>query len=423
MHSRPSKCASRSAFTLIELLVVIAIIAILAVVVVLTLNPAEMLRQARDANRLSDLATINSALNLYTTDQSGSSGFSLGNASSVYLSLPDASNTCNNLGLATTSGNFAYACSTSTSSRNINNSGWIPVNFSLISSGSPLGSLPVDPVNQSSSGLYYTYYTNGNQFEVTSLFESQKNKTQYGQKPIVQSYPEVNAQGSSLTINPLFNPSGLVGYWPMDEGSGSSTQDLSGNNNLGTWSGAAAGTNNTYYATGKVGSYAGYFNGINNSITLPTLSVNSVSIAGWLSPGALTQYYNAFVILSDSTSANVIGIRIDQSTPVSVELLLNISSTNVVDKVGSLKLTSGYNFITMTFDASAHAYAIYINGQLSDSGTFSGSLLASYSKNCMSCINGVIANNYAPFNGLDDVRIYNRALSAAEVQALYNAEK
>ena len=52
-------------FTLIELLIVIAIIAILAVVVVLTLNPAELLRQARDSNRISDFATIKSALALY----------------------------------------------------------------------------------------------------------------------------------------------------------------------------------------------------------------------------------------------------------------------------------------------------------------------------------------------------------------------
>jgi prepilin-type N-terminal cleavage/methylation domain-containing protein len=49
---------SRSAFTLIELLVVIAIIGMLAVVVILTLNPVELFRQARDSNRLSDLATL-----------------------------------------------------------------------------------------------------------------------------------------------------------------------------------------------------------------------------------------------------------------------------------------------------------------------------------------------------------------------------
>ncbi|KKW47096.1 MAG: hypothetical protein UY99_C0042G0007, partial [Parcubacteria group bacterium GW2011_GWA1_59_11] len=43
----------RSSFTLIELLVVIAIVAILSAVVIITLNPAELLKQSRDSNRLS----------------------------------------------------------------------------------------------------------------------------------------------------------------------------------------------------------------------------------------------------------------------------------------------------------------------------------------------------------------------------------
>ena len=60
----------REGFTLIELLVVIAIIAILSVVVVLTINPAEMLRQSRDTQRISDLNTLKSALNLYLVDSS-----------------------------------------------------------------------------------------------------------------------------------------------------------------------------------------------------------------------------------------------------------------------------------------------------------------------------------------------------------------
>ena len=77
----------RGGFTLIELLIVIAIIAILAVAVVITLNPAEMLAQGRDANRLSDLSTFNSAMNLYNEDAGGSVSF--GTAGTTYISIPD----------------------------------------------------------------------------------------------------------------------------------------------------------------------------------------------------------------------------------------------------------------------------------------------------------------------------------------------
>ena len=55
-------------FTLVELLIVIAILAVLSVTVVVVLNPAELLKQARDSTRISDLASINSAIALYLTD-------------------------------------------------------------------------------------------------------------------------------------------------------------------------------------------------------------------------------------------------------------------------------------------------------------------------------------------------------------------
>ncbi|MGA2113123.1 MAG: prepilin-type N-terminal cleavage/methylation domain-containing protein [Bryobacteraceae bacterium] len=61
----------RKAFTLIELTVVIAILAILATVVVLTLNPAGLLQESRDASRLSDMATLNNAVSYSLADNAG----------------------------------------------------------------------------------------------------------------------------------------------------------------------------------------------------------------------------------------------------------------------------------------------------------------------------------------------------------------
>jgi len=182
---------SHKGFTLIELLVVIAIIAILAVVVVLTLNPAELLRQSRDSNRLSDLATLTSAINLYNTDQGGVLGYSLGLSSSTYLSITDPSATttagtnCGGLGGNIATNTVYFNCPASSTSRNVNATGWIPINFTKISAGTPIGSLPIDPTNTTSSNLYYTYQTNGNTFRIGALPESQKYQGSLGQSPLM----------------------------------------------------------------------------------------------------------------------------------------------------------------------------------------------------------------------------------------------
>lgn len=200
----------RKGFTLIELLVVIAIIAILAVVVVLTLNPAQLLAQSRDANRVSDMATLNSALNLYITDQAGSSNFTLGNASSVYISLPDSSSTCGSWGLAALPTGYSYGCASKSNYKNASSTGWIPVTFQNISAGVPFGSLPTDPTNQSSSKLFYTYTTNGSQFELTAAVESQKQKAAL----TGNTNPFALESGSNLSLAP-FDPSSNFGYDPL----------------------------------------------------------------------------------------------------------------------------------------------------------------------------------------------------------------
>lgn len=188
---------NRKGFTLIELLVVIAIIAVLAVVVVLTLNPAELLRQARDSNRLSDFATLKSALSLYATDVvtstnlNGTAGMTGNGAYDLYLyqtsgnNAPTAMATYNTT--STVQGSWGFlggeAAATTTAQgaagRAVNGTGWIPVNFGAISSGAPLAALPVDPSNSyggtASSSLYaYVYAASSTVYKLTTRMESTK---------------------------------------------------------------------------------------------------------------------------------------------------------------------------------------------------------------------------------------------------------
>ncbi|MBI2048905.1 MAG: type II secretion system protein [Candidatus Liptonbacteria bacterium] len=154
---------TKKGFTLIELLVVIAIIAVLSVVVILTLNPAEILRQARDSNRISDLSTLKSGISFFLSDVSTSSS-ALGVSGRCYMAAPGSS-TCS---WFTTAASYA-----TTTVRTVNGAGWIPINFNAISSGAPFGNLPADPTNNAS--YFYSYIANATSgFKLAARMESTK---------------------------------------------------------------------------------------------------------------------------------------------------------------------------------------------------------------------------------------------------------
>ncbi len=164
----------RGGFTLIELLIVIGIIAILATTVVLVLNPTQLLREARDGKRVTELKTIKDGLSLAIVQIPP---LDLGDTSKVYVSLPDDSSptsTCpsHNLPSLTGSGK-TYQCANSSQYQLTNGNGWIPVNFDQLPL-KVLSKLPIDPVNSNSnnSGLYYTYSPGS--FELNARLESNK---------------------------------------------------------------------------------------------------------------------------------------------------------------------------------------------------------------------------------------------------------
>lgn len=415
-HSRLaviSRRISRSGFTLIELLVVIAIIAILAVVVVLTLNPAQLLAQSRDANRVSDMATLNSAINLYETDQGGSLGYSLGTANTSYLSVPDSSTSCADLGLP--SGPYGYYCA---STRNTSGSGWIPINFQSISAGAPFGSLPIDPTNQTSSNLYYTYETDGSKYTLTAFMESQKYAKNMESTGGVD--PALYEIGSGIASLPDVGR-GLVGYWPLNEGSGSTAIDWSGDHVTGIWGGSAVGSFG-YYSLGHVWQWGGTFDGTTTYISLPTSQLANFPV-GSSAPYTVTAWVN----LPSCPHTN--GFLIDyfngsaagQARGFAINNACNLGFAGGGDDYySSLTVpTNTWHFIAVEY-LGGISLLFYLDGS-SARGTIATPLGS-----------GTITNGYIGvwdgsgqnFIGtLNDLRVYNRALSAAEIQEIYNAEE
>ncbi len=417
---------ARRGFTLIELLVVIAIVAVLAVVVILVLNPAALIQQSRDSNRLSDVASINSALSLYLADASINGTVSLGSSSVVYVSLADPTATstagdhCEGLGLLTLPPAYSYHCASSSTYRMTNATGWIPVNFAAMSNGSPFGQLPVDPTNTSSSRLYYTYTTNGSQHEVTAVPESSKYKLGGAADAVGtsgSSLATVMAKGTNLSLEPLdYGDSSLAGYWTFDEGAGTAVYDYSGNNATGTWSGTG-----THWISGKIGSYSGQFatttSDYVNISNAGTLNVTQFTVAYWWNPAGLVAWAGPI----GNRLAGKNGFQIVNDTASLVAYTPHLVIWNGTSETAQFKASpisslpfSDYVYVVWTYDGTSAQ--LYANG-IPQATT--SSAITSYGPT------GVfLGRGFGYTNGpIDDVRIYSRALSVAEVAALYAGAK
>ena len=165
-------------FTLVELLVVIAIIAILAAVVVLIINPLELTRRTRDSARLSDLASLQQAINVAVQEATDSGAAIL----------------CKSTG--------SYPCSgkSHVASRNSNGTGWVEVDLSSQKSVS-VPTLPVDPLNNAT--YHYTYCANSDAWEIDAVLESDKEKVRMSNDGGDENATDTTGRyevGSNLTL-------------------------------------------------------------------------------------------------------------------------------------------------------------------------------------------------------------------------------
>ena len=410
--------SNTKSFTLIELLIVIGVLAVLVAAIVVTLNPAQLLAQARDSKRQQDLSALNQSLNTITAlDQS----LFMGTSSIVYTSLPDSSSTCGSWNLPSLPSGWQYHCSPTTTLQNTDGNGWIPVNFKTTGVIS-LSSLPIDPINTSSTGLYYTYVSGGS-FELTAAFESSKFKLG-GDKDIVSTdgglYPDLYEVGSNLSLQPLdHGDTSLVGYWNFSNGTGTIAYDKSSSGTNIPWTGMPT------YSLRNVNSWAVL---VSNSNYLMTTTPSAMLINAFQGSFTISHWFNFVSVPSNGWQGVVCfrsspwpGFACTMNGSISLPLMNGVISHSNNSSNGTPSYTSSigaWHEITFVHDNIAlHDYE-YIDGSLfsdapsthfdpvsSPIGLYMGGLNASY--------NGYIS----------DVRIYNRALSASEVQALYNATK
>lgn len=171
-----SSLTKQKGFTLIELLVVIGILAILAVIVILYINPAEILAQSRDSQRLSDLGSIKSAIGLYlSTNISPPNNLEVGGVTTTLTTTgaacPFGVGQC-------TGGGFWVPVDSFAATSSVDGTGWVRVNLTNSSAGSSLAALPLDPTSDTNYYYGYTASSSEGAYKIGGRLESVKYQAQ-----------------------------------------------------------------------------------------------------------------------------------------------------------------------------------------------------------------------------------------------------
>ncbi|MDP3940909.1 MAG: DUF2341 domain-containing protein [bacterium] len=236
-----------------------------------------------------------------------------------------------------------------------------------------------------------------------SALSSSQVKTNYSARGSLKGSAAVlGAQDQSYLSN------GLVGYWKMDE-SASPAIDSSGNGNSGTWTGGATASSAAKFASGITLDGNGDYVAVANSSVYKLAS--NFTLSAWIKTG--TSVAATGTIFSTNTTKNF-GYDMEVLNTGIVEF--DIGPGTQISTNGSTNLHDNtWHHVVGTYDGSV--MVLYIDGNQVSRRNVTGSV--TYNATALHIGTSGAINNY--FNGvIDEVRIYNRGLSADEVANLYN---
>ena len=222
---------------------------------------------------------------------------------------------------------------------------------------------------------------------------------------------ELYREGAVLNKPP--NNLGLVGYWSFNEGTSTIATDFSGNGNHGVLTGSGLAWTN-----GKRGKGL-FFSGAENEYVRAGLSSNPTqfTMAGWvkldvtdtLGSVVMTTYPNGAVMLRlNSPPAADDGL---------VGIYWNGSTYRFVKANGVFLAGTGWHHVAYVADPANSRQEIFIDGV--SRGTANASDAINYVGDDQVQFGAECCNPALTFQGsMDEMRMYNRALTAGEVAAL-----
>jgi hypothetical protein len=195
-------------------------------------------------------------------------------------------------------------------------------------------------------------------------------------------------------------------WYKLNETSGTTATDAAGRHRNGTLTGGAT------WAAGKTGN-AVSLNGSGQYVAIPDFGAcNAFTLAAWVKANTLTKDFSS-IMHCDGWEAGDVHVHVRSSGVVSWGL------NGAGDQVSTGTIAAGaWHHVAIVYDAGSRTGRIYINGSLNNTLTFAGgpTVLLSGGMRLGSWSSGGRDLDGA----IDDFRMYNFALTGAQVQQLYN---
>ena len=215
------------------------------------------------------------------------------------------------------------------------------------------------------------------------------------------------------------NPTSLVADWKFNENAGDVATDNSNNGNAGTL------TNSPTWTTGKIGSALNFtdsYVNIPGSTSLNTIT-GAITLSAWIKASANTATSSIIERWLYGTGVNqrAFNLYVGANGKISFGLSKDGTSTNSKWLTTTATITRDvWTYVTATFDGIT--MKIYLNGVLSTSVAAGFSTIFVPTGNVhIGKWQTTATTLELPFIGaIDEVKIFNEALSSGEIKDLYN---
>ena len=216
---------------------------------------------------------------------------------------------------------------------------------------------------------------------------------------------------------------GLVGHWNFDDETGTLARDISGNENNGTLTLMDPATD---WVAGKIGTTSLDFDGSNDGVWISNTSGlidpnEPYSVTAWINSDDISQAVDAVYSQgkTNDTIANNVFILYTHINTIQFNNRNDGDTKTVQLASGAILANDTWYHVVITYDGTTN-YTLYSDGVIVDTGTDGDVGTAVYTNTTVGIRNYISTGDTDQFNGtIDDVRIYNRALSADEVYRLY----